>query len=152
MDGSKRYARLVALAAGGCTVLLALFLLLEATSLIGGWTQPGYWSFRRLSMIPYLLAVADIARASCKVSKGAALPDALPKMLRRVGALLALGGFMDLTGTSLLLMAIWPDRFSTIAHFDPSYLAVMVVGMMLWLVGRLAARAFVMAKELEEFV
>ena len=152
MDGLKRYAKLVALAAGGCAALLALFVALEAVAVIGGWSEPGYWSVRRLSMIPYLLAVADIARSSWQVSRGATLSAALPKMLGRVGAMLAIGGALDLTGTSLLMMAIWPETYHTIGHFEPSYLAVMVVGMMLWLVGCLTARALAMARELEEFV
>lgn len=152
MDSLKRYAKLVAFAACGAAALLALFVALEAVAVMGGWSEPGYWTVRRLSMIPYLVALTDIARVSWRVSRGDALPPALPPMLGRVGALLALGGFMDLTGTSLLLMALWSDTYHTIGHFDPSYLAVTVVGMMLWLLGRLIARAFSMARELEEFV
>ncbi|APE27080.1 hypothetical protein BMF35_a0251 [Aurantiacibacter gangjinensis] len=73
-------------------------------------------------------------------------------MLGLVGVLLAVGGFLDLTGTSLISRILWPETYQSIGYFDPSYFAVTIVGMMLWLVGRLTARAFAKARELEEFV
>ncbi|WP_156172072.1 hypothetical protein [Aurantiacibacter gangjinensis] len=103
-------------------------------------------------MIPYTLAVCGIAWGAWAVSRGITLWAALPRLLGLVGVLLAVGGFLDLTGTSLISRILWPETYQSIGYFDPSYFAVTIVGMMLWLVGRLTARAFAKARELEEFV
>ena len=148
----RREGLLVMVCAGGGAILVGLIVLLPLASWLGGWGESTPWTVKRLGAAPYLMALAGITWAGWKVWRGRSFAPILPRLLGAVGVFIALGGAMDTLGTPLLLRSLFPDEYSSIAVFDPTYLSIVAVGLLLVMVGRLTGQSFSKARELDEFV
>ena len=151
-ESLRKYGAALSLAAGICGLVLTGAL---AAQLIDwGFHRPGfgYWRARLFGLLFHIGAVWMIALAGWHVARGRGFGVVVPRLLISVGALLALAAIHEVFGVALLLRIFGQGEFHTFAIFDPNFVALGVVGLLLILVGCLMRRAEQMAQELEEFV
>ena len=150
-DGLQREGRIVALVAALCCALIGFVWVLDIVGMVSRDRGIDFWIIRRLPSVPYLIALAAIARAGLQVQRGAVFGDVIPHLLRLIGAMLALAAFLEMFGVPLILRMVFPQQWTSYAYYDAAYLAMGAVGLMLWLVGGMMRRAADMARELDEF-
>ncbi|MBH5323360.1 hypothetical protein [Aurantiacibacter sediminis] len=152
MDDLRQAGYLVAIAGGLCALVLSAIVVID---LIGGvfyGAEFGYWALRRVATVSYIVAIIMLAFAGWQVARGRGFVDVMPQLLSGAGVLLAGGAVFEIFGVALLMRLFDIGEFRGIAYFDPTYVTLGAVGLLLWLLGRLMRRAIFMARELEEFL
>ncbi|MDE1467025.1 hypothetical protein [Aurantiacibacter sp. D1-12] len=148
----ERQAMGVAIVGALSALLLGIIV---AADLIGGilyQSELTYWAVRRVATLAYVLAISLLAYAGWQVAKGRGFGDVMPRLLSAAGLLLAAGATFETFGVAFVMRAFGVGDFRGIAHFDPTYVTLGAVGLLLWLLGRLMRQAIAMARELEEFL
>ena len=151
MDRQKRHGLFLAIAAVIGALLLAAALALDIASFAENGFGVTFWTVRRLPALPYLLAVIGVACAGGLVWRGRAFSQVLHALLQAIGALLFVAALLEMFGVPLLLRCYFPGSWSAYARYDPSYVAIGLLGLLLWMIGRLLRSAAGMARELDEF-
>ena len=152
MDGFRRQGMLVAAAGAVCALVLMAVVTLDVIGSAAYDTQIGLWTIRRVAIVFYPIAIGLLAYAGWQIAKGKGFGDVMPRLLSWSGILLALGATYDTFGSAMILTAFEIEGFRGIAFFDPTYVTLGAVGLLLWLLGGLMKRAVAMARELEEFL
>ena len=148
----RRQGMLVAGVAGFCAFGLLVLIGLDLYSLgRNGW-QPETWIVLRSPMVFYFIACVAVAIAGRQTARGKAFGLVLPRMLSLVGVCIASGALWEAFGVAFLLRIFEIGGFRSYAIFNPGFIALGVVGVLLWLVGRLMGRAAAMSRELGEFI
>ena len=151
MDRMRNQGRFVAVAAGVGAVLVLSSVLVEAISFGNSGVPDASWMIHRLPILPYLVALAAMLRAGLQVARGDTFGRIMPPTLRASGVALALAAVMQIFAVPLLSRPEAGPGSGTIAHYDPAYLAVGAVGVLVWMLGGMMQQALAMARELEEF-
>lgn len=129
---------------------LALTLIAEAGSAILGESGPGYWTARLVPIVLYFLAICAAGRAGWQIARGREFTRIVPNLLSIIGVLLTLAGLCETFGTPVFMRLLGRADWQSVGVFDPSYVAITSLGLLLWLLGRVMRRAVEMAQELEE--
>lgn len=152
MDMLQRRAMGVAIIGTICALVLAI---LVAADFVGGIfydAEVGYWAVRRVATFAYVIAIGLLAYAGWQVARGKGFGDVMPRLLSASGLLLAAGAAYETFGVAIIMRTFEIGEFRGIAFFDPTYVTLGAVGLLLWLLGGLMHRAIAMARELEEFL
>ena len=152
MDELRRQGMMVAVAAGMSAILLFCLMLLNVWGFASSDTGPTYWTVRSVPMMFYVAAIVAIALAGRQVARGREFGSVLPRLISAVGLLLAAGSLFEVFGVAFLMRVFAVEGFKSIGFFDPSYVALGSVGLLLWLLGRMMRRASAVARELGEFI
>ena len=148
----RSQANLVVLAGAICANALTLLLLAELSMIPMSDAAPDVWAVRRASMLVYIPAIGLLAMAGRQIANGHGFGNVMPGILRWSGSLLVAGAAYDTFGSALILRTFAIGEFRSYAFFDPTYVTLGAVGLLLWLFGGLMKRAVAMARELEEFL
>ena len=152
MAGLRKEGIAVALAGTICALALFLLVILDLVGSAFYDSQIGYWTVRRVAMIFYVAAIGMLAFAGLRIAQGKGFGEIMPRLLSWSGILLAIGATHETFGVAWVLRTIEIEGFRGYGIFDPTYVALGAVGLLLWLLGRLMRRAVDMARELEEFL
>lgn len=87
-------------------------------------------------MLFYMAACIPVAIAGRRIARGEAFGQAVPRLVSLVGILIAAAAFWEVFGAAILLRLIVVERFTSFAFFDASYVALGVIGFLLWLIGQ----------------
>lgn len=128
--------------------LLAIVLVVSNAVQRGG--QLGAVLIIYLPMAFYLFAIVEVRSALARIAAGEAFAEVLPRMLTRGGVALFIGALLTMFGVPLLTWALLGDAY--VRQFDPSVIALGVVGLVLVILGRLVAASITMRQELDQFI
>ncbi len=103
-------------------------------------------------MMFYVAVIIAIALAGWQVARVREFGSVLPRLISAVGLLLAAGSLFEVFGVAFLMRVFEVEGFKSIGFFDPSFVALGSVGLLLWLLGRMMRRASAVARELGEFI
>ena len=152
MTDLRKEGVVVAVAGAICALVLLLLVVLDVVGSAFYDTPIGYWTVRRIAIVFYVGAIGMLAFAGFRIAQGKGFGEIMPRLLSWAGILLAVGATYETFGVAWVLRTFEIEGFRGYVMFDPTYVALGAVGLLLWLLGRLMRRAVDIARELEEFL
>ncbi len=150
MSNLRREALLMVAVSGLGILALAITLVSIAADIATGVSDQGYWTVRLVPIVLYFLGMCVAGWAGWQIAQGREFTLIVPRLLSLIGALLALAGLWETFGTPVFRRWLGQTDWQGVGIFDPSYIAIGSLGLLLWLLGRVMRRAVEMAQELEE--
>lgn len=152
MADLRKEGIVVAVAGAICALVLFLIVVLDVVGSAFYDRQVSYWTVRRVAVIFYVGAIGMLAFAGFRIAQGKGFGEIMLRLLSWSGILLAVGATYETFGVAWMLRTFEIGGFRGYGMFDPTYVTLGAVGLLLWLLGRLMRRAVDMARELEEFL